>query len=100
MVRGTYGTAEARTHSSTPPGASGPVPLARAAHRRPGRGQYGGPVLYVSTQAATAQRMTAAAVAGRPVGRPIPGSAELPRAARSDLSRRRSRPEALPRPAL
>ena len=37
------------------------------------------------------------AVAGRPVGRPLPGSAELPRAARRTLRRRRGRAGALPR---
>ena len=36
------------------------------------------------------------AVAGRPVGRPLPGSAELPRAARRTLRRCRSRAGALP----
>ena len=39
----------------------------------------------------------AEAVAGRPVGRPLPGSAELPRAARRALRRRRRRAGALPR---
>ena len=37
------------------------------------------------------------AVAGRPVGRPLPGSAELPGAARRALRSRRSRAGALPR---
>eukprot|EP00964_Phaeocystis_antarctica_P052045 scaffold30429_cov45-Phaeocystis_antarctica.AAC.1 len=37
------------------------------------------------------------AVAGRPEGRPLPGSAELPKAARCALRRRRSRAGALPR---
>eukprot|EP00964_Phaeocystis_antarctica_P067504 scaffold40866_cov44-Phaeocystis_antarctica.AAC.2 len=37
------------------------------------------------------------AVVGRPVAGPRPGSAELPRAARRALSRRRSRAGALPR---
>ena len=35
-------------------------------------------------------------MAGRPVGRPLPGSAELPRAARRALGRHRSRAGALP----
>eukprot|EP00964_Phaeocystis_antarctica_P022553 scaffold12532_cov48-Phaeocystis_antarctica.AAC.1 len=37
------------------------------------------------------------AVAGRPVGRPLPGSAELPRAARCALRRRRGRAGAMSR---
>eukprot|EP00964_Phaeocystis_antarctica_P141254 scaffold106241_cov65-Phaeocystis_antarctica.AAC.1 len=37
------------------------------------------------------------AVAGRPVARPLPGSAELPGPARRTLSRRRRRAGALPR---
>ena len=37
------------------------------------------------------------AVAGRPVGWPLPGSAELPRAARRTLRSRRSRVGARPR---
>ena len=37
------------------------------------------------------------ALAGIPVARPLPGSAELPRAARPDLRRRRSRAGALSR---
>eukprot|EP00964_Phaeocystis_antarctica_P124801 scaffold88437_cov84-Phaeocystis_antarctica.AAC.5 len=37
------------------------------------------------------------ALAGRPVARPLPGSAELPRAARRALRRHRSRAGALPR---
>eukprot|EP00964_Phaeocystis_antarctica_P034613 scaffold19718_cov64-Phaeocystis_antarctica.AAC.2 len=40
------------------------------------------------------------AVAGRPEGRPLPGSAELPRAARRALRRHGSRAGALPRKAL
>ena len=42
----------------------------------------------------------AEAVAGRPVGRPLPGSAEPPRAARRALRTRRSRAGALPRGGL
>eukprot|EP00964_Phaeocystis_antarctica_P144999 scaffold110923_cov56-Phaeocystis_antarctica.AAC.2 len=41
-----------------------------------------------------------AAAAGRPVGRPLPGSAELPRAARRALRRHRGQAGALPRGAL
>eukprot|EP00964_Phaeocystis_antarctica_P098444 scaffold64469_cov44-Phaeocystis_antarctica.AAC.4 len=46
---------------------------------------------------ATVPEWSKPAVAGRPVGRPLPGSAELPRAAGCALRRHRSRAEALPR---